>query len=718
MQDKPLVVSADGHILEPTDLFVTRLPKHLRDRGVWEDDFEIEPLVEGGARKFRRLHTPGFEGWTISRYRQTGGRMPEGDPELILEDLDFDGVDVGVMHPNLSLFGLYSDDHELSMAHARVYNDYIVERFSPYFTRLAPTAPIPLTDVEEAVAEIERAAAGGFRAILLPAVPPKPYYSRDFDPVWAAAQSNGVHVFIHTQTGGVKVNDPEAITLKVVMENAEQVNQPMTEKAAAKRMITQCIYSTMVPQQVICQLIGGGVPERYPDLHFALIEFNAHWLASLVGSMDKCWVTGIGQDADWWLGVWDETRPATEQSGMAQLFRLNEKWPYPLMPSDYVKRQFHVSFQDDPVAVACRHITGPLEHRLGQRLPPCRGDVPGQPPAHRGTVRRRPRCRARRHDRRHARRPPRLQGSGGRLSTPGPGELRFDGRVAVVTGAGRGIGRAYARLLAERGAAVVVNDLGGAIDGVGSDAGPAADVANEIVGLGGDAVPDANDIATEVGARAVVRAAVDRFGRLDILINNAGIIRWAAFPEADEENLNHHLAVHTVGSFNTARAAWPHMADQKYGRIVMTTSSGMFGLPNNTSYATAKAAVVGLTRSLATAGTKQGIKVNLIAPAAMTRMAGAVGPDEMTPELVAPMAAFLAHEQCPVSGEMYAAGAGRFARMFIATTPGYVHPGPSASIEDVAEHWEAINDEEGYWVPRHLMDWSATFMAHLQPARE
>ena len=133
MPDKPFVVSADGHILEPTDLFVTRLPKHLRDRGVWEDDFEIEPFVEGGARIFRRLHTPGFEGWTISRYRQTGGRMPEGDPEMILEDLDFDGVDVGVMHPNLSLFGLYSDDHELSMAHARVYNDYIVERFSPYF---------------------------------------------------------------------------------------------------------------------------------------------------------------------------------------------------------------------------------------------------------------------------------------------------------------------------------------------------------------------------------------------------------------------------------------------------------------------------------------------------------------------------------------------------------------------------------------------------------
>jgi hypothetical protein len=377
MEGTQLVISADGHILEPTDLFVTRLPKNLRDRGVWEDDFEIEPLVEGGARIFRRLHTPGFEGWTISRYRQTGGRMPEGDPAMIVEDLASDGVDVGVMHPNLSLFGLYSDDHELSIAHARVYNDYIVERFTPYFSRLAPTAPIPLTDVDDAVAEIERVAAGGFRAILLPATPPKPYYSRDFDPVWAAAQANGVHVFIHTQTGGVKVNDPASTTLKVVMENAAQVNQPMTEKSAAKRMVTQAIYSTIVPQQVICELIGGGVPERYPDLHFALIEFNAHWLASLVGSMDKCWVTGIGQDADWWLGIWDDSRPANEQSGIAQLFRLNDKWPYPLMPSEYVRRQFHVSFQDDPVAVACRHITGLSTIVWGNDYPHAEGTFRG-----------------------------------------------------------------------------------------------------------------------------------------------------------------------------------------------------------------------------------------------------------------------------------------------------------------------------------------------------
>ncbi len=114
----------------------------------------------------------------------------------------------------------------------------------------------------------------------------------------------------------------------------------------------------MIPSRIICELVGAGVAERYPDLHFGLIEFNAHWLASLVGAMDKCWVTGTGQDADWWLGYWDNDRAEDDQPHMAQLFRLNDKWPYPLRPSEYVQRQFHVSFQDDPVAVAARHISG------------------------------------------------------------------------------------------------------------------------------------------------------------------------------------------------------------------------------------------------------------------------------------------------------------------------------------------------------------------------
>ena len=267
-------------------------------------------------------------------------------------------------------------------------------------------------------------------------------------------------------------------------------------------------------------------------------------------------------------------------------------------------------------------------------------------------------------------------------------------------------------LLAARGASVVVNDLGASTEGTGADAGPASEVVDEITAAGGDALADPSDVSTSAGAQALVEAAIGAFGHLDIVINNAGIIRWAGFPEVDEDNLARHLAVHTVGSFHVTRAAWPHMMQRNYGRIVMTTSSGVFGLKNNTSYATAKAGVIGLARSASLAGAQHGIAVNVIAPAAMTRMAGGAVLPDMTPEAVAPMAAYLAHESCPVNGEIYAAGAGRFARIFLATTEGYVHPG-DVTIEDVASHWADINDESGYSVPRALRDWSERFLAHL-----
>lgn len=270
-------------------------------------------------------------------------------------------------------------------------------------------------------------------------------------------------------------------------------------------------------------------------------------------------------------------------------------------------------------------------------------------------------------------------------------------------------------LLAERGASVVVNDLGGSMEGTGTDAGPASEVALRITDAGGTALADSSDIATATGAQALIAATVESFGQVDVVINNAGIIRWAGFPEVDEDNLTQHLAVHTVGSFLVTRAAWPYMVERNYGRVVLTTSSGVFGLKNNTSYATAKAAVIGLTRSLAVAAPKHGIRVNLIAPAAMTRMAGGGDVPDMAPELVAPMAAYLAHESCPVNGEMYAAGAGRFARIFLATTQGYVQSGGNVTIEDIAAHWTEINDETGYSVPKDLPDWSAGFLAHLPP---
>jgi predicted TIM-barrel fold metal-dependent hydrolase len=377
MSQRDFVVSADGHIVEPTDLFRTRLPKQLRDRAFWEEDFVIEPLVEGGVREFARVRTPGFEGWTVSRYRHFDGSPHTGDPARMLDDMDLDGISAQVMHPNRSLFALYSDDHELSIAHARVYNDYVVERYTPYFARIAPTAPIPLTDVDDAVHEIERVAAAGFRAILLPAVSPVPLYSPELEPVWAAASMHGTHVFFHCATGGVKVGEAESPTLRQVRAMVDELNLPMDSRLASKRMMTQCVYNTINPQQIIIELIGGGVPERHPDLHFGLIEFNAHWLASLVGAMDKAWVTGTGQDADWWLGYWDEARPANDQPQMTRMFDVNEKWPHPLRPSEYVRRQFHVSFQDDPVAVACRHVTGLSTIVWGSDYPHAEGTFRG-----------------------------------------------------------------------------------------------------------------------------------------------------------------------------------------------------------------------------------------------------------------------------------------------------------------------------------------------------
>ena len=305
-------------------------------------------------------------------------------------------------------------------------------------------------------------------------------------------------------------------------------------------------------------------------------------------------------------------------------------------------------------------------------------------------------------------------------------EHNFEGRVAIVTGAGRGIGRAHAHLLAARGASVVVNDLGGSRQGVGADAQPAATVAEEIVAAGGVAIADGNDVATTAGAQALVDTAIGRFGRLDVLVNNAGIIKWAGLPEVDADDLARHFAVHVGGSFNTTRAAWPHLVEQHYGRIVNTSSSGMFGLLENLAYGTAKAAVVGLTRALMTEGAAHNILVNAIAPAAITRMAGRSaaetdelgddpGPGPMSPDFVAPLVAFLAHEDCPVSGEIYAAGGGRFARVFVAEAEGYVHAASAPTVEDVAQHWATINDEAGYFVPADLMDWSAKFLSHLFP---
>lgn len=260
------------------------------------------------------------------------------------------------------------------------------------------------------------------------------------------------------------------------------------------------------------------------------------------------------------------------------------------------------------------------------------------------------------------------------------------------------------------------------MEGEGADTGPAQSVVEEIVAAGGEAVADTHDVSTPAGGQAIIDTALDHFDRIDILVNNAGIIRWAGLPEVDLDDLEAHLDVHLIGSFNTTRAAWPYFVEQGYGRVVLTTSSGLFGFDNNLSYAAAKGGVIGMARSARLAGEPHGIKVNLIAPAAQTRMAGGApladdaqpvpGQPYMPADAVAPMVAYLAHESCPVNGEIYTAGAGRFGRIFIASTEGYPHLDGPATIEDVAKNWDAINDETGYSVPTDLMSWSGAFLKH------
>jgi NAD(P)-dependent dehydrogenase (short-subunit alcohol dehydrogenase family) len=253
-------------------------------------------------------------------------------------------------------------------------------------------------------------------------------------------------------------------------------------------------------------------------------------------------------------------------------------------------------------------------------------------------------------------------------------ELRFDGRVAIITGAGGGLGRSHALELARRGAHVLVNDLGGALDGSGSSASAAQRVVDEITSLGGSAAPNHDSVATPEGGQAIVQAAVDAFGRVDVLVNNAGILRDKAFHKMDPAMIDTVIDVHLKGALYVSQPAFCLMRDQGYGRIVNTSSaSGLFGNFGQANYGAAKAGLAGLTRVLALEGASRGIRVNAIAPIAATRMTEEILGDLaalVSPDRVSPLVAYLAHEECSVSGNVYSVAGGRIARIFVAETDG------------------------------------------------
>jgi NAD(P)-dependent dehydrogenase (short-subunit alcohol dehydrogenase family) len=294
-------------------------------------------------------------------------------------------------------------------------------------------------------------------------------------------------------------------------------------------------------------------------------------------------------------------------------------------------------------------------------------------------------------------------------------QLGFDGKVAIITGAGGGLGRQHALLLASRGALIVINDLGGAVDGSGSDKGAAERVVDEIKALGGEAVADTNSVATPEGGKAIVQTALDAFGTVDIVVNNAGILRDKAFHNLTPDLMNPVFDVHLKGAFHVTQPAWTVMREKGYGRIVSTSSAaGIFGNFGQANYGAAKMGLVGFTRVLAVEGAKHNIKANAIAPLATTRMTesllGALG-DKLDPSLVSPLVTFLAHDECPVSGQVFSVGGGRVAQVFIAETKG-IHK-TDLNPEHVRDGWAEITDQTGYAVPDNLAEETALFLPFL-----
>jgi NAD(P)-dependent dehydrogenase (short-subunit alcohol dehydrogenase family) len=303
--------------------------------------------------------------------------------------------------------------------------------------------------------------------------------------------------------------------------------------------------------------------------------------------------------------------------------------------------------------------------------------------------------------------------------------IDFREQVVVVTGAGNGLGRAHVLELAKRGAAVVVNDLGGAVDGTGASSAAADDVVAEIEALGGRAVASYASVATPEGGQEVVDTATSAFGRLDAVVNNAGILRNESFGDMTRDQLVGVLDTHLLGAFHVSQPAYRVMCEQGYGRFVFTSSgSGLFGLRHQANYAAAKAALMGLSNVVALEGEPHGIKSNVVAPTATTRIVAGMRPEDMreddlaraargdpmlelpsAPEFVTPLVVYLASEACAVTQQVFSAASGRFARVFVGVTRGWYGPiDEPATAEDIEAHLKEIDDRSEYQIPTTVFD--------------